>query len=144
MKLRLMDLLACPMCKRFPLKLLMFSVEKRSKPKELPSKCPLYCAFKGGWVKDVKPTDDECLECFSKEVVEGLIICEECYRWYPIIDEIPHMLPDDLRVADPVEELEFMKKWHEKFPREVLEKGKPFNEESLKEMKAKRSRRHGQ
>ncbi|MHC1600888.1 MAG: Trm112 family protein [Candidatus Nezhaarchaeales archaeon] len=133
MKFRLMDLLACPMCKKFPLKLIVFNVESREKPKSLPSKCPLYCALKGGWVKDVNPSDEECLECFSKEVVEGLIVCEDCYRWYPIIDEIPHMLPDDQRVMDPDEELEFMRKWLEKFPREILEKGRPFNEASLKE-----------
>ena len=133
MKFRLMDLLACPMCKKFPLKLLVFKVEDREKPKSLPSKCPLYCAFKGGWVKDVNPSDEECLECFSKEIVEGLIICEECFRWYPIIDEIPHMLPDDQRLMEPDEELNFMKKWLDKFPKEILERGKPFNEATLRE-----------
>ncbi|MDH5816190.1 MAG: Trm112 family protein [Candidatus Nezhaarchaeota archaeon] len=144
MKLRLMDLLACPMCKKFPLKLLIFKIEERDRPKELPSKCPLYCAFKSGWVKDVKPTDDECLDCFSKEVVEGLIICDGCYRWYPIIDEIPHMLPDDLRLMDPDEELEFMRKWINKFPEEIAKSGKPFNEESLREERIKKGRRRGQ
>lgn len=133
MKFRLMDLLACPMCKKFPLKLLVFKVEDREKPKSLPSKCPLYCAFKGGWVKDVNPSDEECLECFSKEIVEGLIICEECFRWYPIIDEIPHMLPDDQRLMEPDEELNFMKKWFDKFPKEILERGRPFNEATLRE-----------
>lgn len=141
MKLRLMDLLACPMCKKFPLKLLVFKMEKRDRPKELPSKCPLYCALKDGWVKDVKPGDDECLDCFSREVVEGLIICEGCYRWYPVIDEIPHMLPDDLRVMDPDEELEFMRRWLNKFPEEILKSGKPFDEESLKEVGVKKDRR---
>jgi len=140
LKFRLMDLLACPMCKKFPLKLIIFKMEDREKPKSLPSKCPLFCVFKGGWVKDINPSDEECLECFSKEVVEGLIICEDCYRWYPIIDEIPHMLPDDLRVMDPNEELEFMRRWLEKFPKEILEKGKPFNEASLKEMVGKKRR----
>lgn len=139
-----MDLLACPMCKKFPLKLITFVIEEREKPKELPSKCPLYCALKNGRVEDVKPTDDLCLDCFSKEVVEGLIICEGCQRWYPIIDEIPHMLPDDQRIMDPNEELEFMKKWLEKFPREILESGKPFNKESLKEVSMRRARRRSQ
>lgn len=141
MKLRLMDLLACPMCKKFPLRLIIFNVESRERPQSVPSKCPLYCALKGGWVKDVNPSDDDCLHCFSREVIEGLIICDNCYRWYPIIDEIPHMLPDDQRLMDPEEELEFMRKWLERFPREVLEKGKPFNEASLKEGVVKRSKR---
>ena len=60
-------------------------------------------------------------------------MCEECLRWYPIIDEIPHMLPDDQRLMEPDEELNFMKKWLDKFPREILERGKPFNKASLKE-----------
>ncbi|HZW82158.1 MAG TPA: Trm112 family protein, partial [Candidatus Deferrimicrobium sp.] len=31
------------------------------------------------------------------EIVEGLIVCPKCQRWYPIRDEIPEMLPDELR-----------------------------------------------
>jgi len=31
------------------------------------------------------------------EIEEGILICSNCNRWYPIIETIPHMLPDDLR-----------------------------------------------
>ena len=60
----------------------------------------------------------------KKEIVSGLLECSNCKRWYPIIDEIPHMLPDDLR--DKKEDLEFLKKWREKVPSSVLEDGKPY------------------
>ncbi len=33
------------------------------------------------------------------EVVEGALYCTECSRFYPIIEKIPILLPDDLRDA---------------------------------------------
>jgi uncharacterized protein YbaR (Trm112 family) len=89
MKRRLLDLLACPITKDYPLELHVFEEEE--------------------------------------EIVSGLLICpdKKCGRWYPIIDEIPHMLPDDLR--DEKEDKEFLRKWEEKIPKTILGKGKPFN-----------------
>ena len=37
----------------------------------------------------------------KEEIVEGLLVCQECRRWYPIMDEIPQLLPDDLREQKP-------------------------------------------
>ena len=59
------------------------------------------------------------------EIVEGLIVCTSCNRWYPIIEEIPHMLPDNLREAK--ENLSFLRKWKREVPQKILEEGKPFN-----------------
>ncbi|MCS7097415.1 MAG: hypothetical protein NZ922_00295 [Candidatus Methanomethyliaceae archaeon] len=87
MKRRLLDILACPMCKYYPLELIVFEEEE--------------------------------------EIEEGLLICNNCNRWYPIIEAIPHMLPDDLR--DEKEDLEFLKKWQERAPEKILKSGKPFN-----------------
>jgi uncharacterized protein YbaR (Trm112 family) len=87
MKLRLMDILACPIDKYHPLELHVFEE------------------------KD--------------EIVEGLIVCPKCLRWYPIRDEIPEMLPDELRKAD--DDLPFLKKWREKAPPQIVSEGKPFN-----------------
>ncbi len=50
LKKKLMEILACPICKHYPLDLNVF---------------------------------DE-----KDEIVEGLITCQQCGRWYPIIDEI--------------------------------------------------------
>ncbi len=61
----------------------------------------------------------------KEEVVEGLIVCPKCSRWYPIRDEIPEMLPDELRKEK--EDLPFLKKWREKVPEKTLLEGKPFN-----------------
>jgi len=61
----------------------------------------------------------------KEEVSSGLITCSKCNRWYPIIDEIPHMLPDELRELN--EDLPFLQKWKEKIPANILQDGKPFN-----------------
>ena len=61
----------------------------------------------------------------KSEIIEGLIVCPRCFRWYPIRDEIPEMLPDELRKE--TEDLPFLKKWREKTPEKILSEGKPFN-----------------
>ncbi len=61
MRRKLLDILACPIDKFYPLRMMEFS-----------SNDP-----------DV--------------VVDGVLLCDKCGRFYPIIDEIPVMLPDDLR-----------------------------------------------
>jgi uncharacterized protein YbaR (Trm112 family) len=87
MKRRLLDILACPICKHHPLQLEVFQE--------------------------------------AEEIDEGMLICGSCSRWYPIIESIPHMLPDDLR--DQNEDREFLMKWKKETPEQVLSQGKPFN-----------------
>jgi len=60
----------------------------------------------------------------KEESIEGLLLCTECNRWYPISDEIPQMLPDDLREAK--EDLEWLSKWKSQVPERVLTQGQPF------------------
>ena len=60
----------------------------------------------------------------KEEIIEGLLVCTECDRWYPISDEIPQMLPDDLREAK--EDLMWLEKWKSRVPARVLSEGKPF------------------
>ena len=87
MKRKLMDILACPIDKFYPLQLQVFEEKE--------------------------------------EITSGIITCPKCNRWYPIIDEIPHMLPDDLREQN--EDLPFLQKWKDKIPETILTEGKPFN-----------------
>lgn len=61
----------------------------------------------------------------KEEISEGLLVCPECDRWYPISDEIPQMLPDDLREAK--EDLAWLQKWKERVPESVIRSGKPFH-----------------
>lgn len=87
MKRKLMDILACPIDKSFPLELSVFEEKE--------------------------------------EIISGIITCPKCNRWYPIIDEIPHMLPDELREQN--EDLPFLQKWKEKISEKTLQEGRPFN-----------------
>jgi uncharacterized protein YbaR (Trm112 family) len=59
------------------------------------------------------------------EIVDGMLICSKCLRWYPIRNEIPELLPDNLRKKRI--EVEFLKNWKEKIPKEILSEGKPYN-----------------
>ncbi|MDH5451032.1 MAG: Trm112 family protein [Candidatus Bathyarchaeota archaeon] len=87
MKKKLMDILACPIDKYYPLELRVFEEKE--------------------------------------EIIAGIITCPKCLRWYPIRDEIPEMLPDELRTEK--DELIFLRKWKEKIPQKILLEGKPFN-----------------
>jgi Uncharacterized conserved protein len=124
-KYRLMDLLACPMCKTFPLNLIVLSEKtvERSPPDQRRPICELYCGYRN--VKTSELQNPPCDECYKKEIVEGFLYCPNCKRWYPIIDEIPRMLPDKLRKKE--EELAFLKKHASKLPKSLVEEGLPFN-----------------
>ena len=88
MQKRLLDILACPIDKHYPLGLV-----------ELESK--------------------------GEVIVEGLLTCSECGRYNPIIDEIPVMLPDNLR--NRKEDLGFLEKWGSRLPDQVVHGGKPWS-----------------
>lgn len=88
MKRKLLDLLACPIDKHYPLLLYEFEIN-----------------------------DDI--------IINGLLFCSKCNRYYPIIDEIPVMLPDSLRKTE--EDLSFLDRWKEKMPNSIVLAGKPYN-----------------
>jgi uncharacterized protein YbaR (Trm112 family) len=88
MNKKLMEILACPIDKHFPL---------------------------------------ELVELTSKEEVvsEGIIFCSKCSRYYPIIEEIPVMLPDELR--DKNQDIEFLNKYKSALPDKIVIKGSPWH-----------------
>jgi uncharacterized protein YbaR (Trm112 family) len=92
MRRSLLDILACPIDKHYPLILHEF-------------------------------------ESQGEVVVNGLLECTECGRYYPIVDEIPIMLPDDLRKRE--EDLAFLERWKAKVPEHILYEGKPHHLERL-------------
>ncbi|MHA1197702.1 MAG: Trm112 family protein, partial [Promethearchaeota archaeon] len=60
------------------------------------------------------------------EIDSGLIYCEKCNRWYPIIETIPQMLPDEYRNEHT--EIEFLNKYKNLLEPEVTSKNlKPFH-----------------
>ena len=88
MNKKMMEMLACPIDKHFPL---------------------------------------EIFESNSKEqiVLEGAIYCSKCSRFYPIIEEIPIMLPDELRNKE--QDIEFLKRNQSKFPEKIIKQASPWH-----------------
>ncbi len=58
-------------------------------------------------------------------VSEGVIVCTKCSRFYPIIEEIPIMLPDELR--DKKLEINFLKKYKKELPEKIIKNGLPWH-----------------
>ncbi|AJM91853.1 MULTISPECIES: Trm112 family protein [Nitrosopumilus] len=84
----MIDILACPIDKSFPLEL--FEIEEN-----------------------------------NNIVSEGVLFCSKCSRFYPIIEEIPIMLPDELR--DKKQEIEFLKNFRDKLPEKIITKANPWH-----------------
>ncbi len=129
MKYRLLNFIACPYCKDkgFPFKLIVIETkryENRVLPSDLPRPlCDLYCGYRNERVE--KGREYPCDECIKIEVVTGVLLCPSCNRWFPIIDEIPRILPDDYR--DKEEDVAFLRRYEDKLPPEVKYQGLPHN-----------------
>ena len=69
----------------------------------------------------------ELFEINQKEdvVIEGAIFCSKCTRFYPIMEEIPIMLLDDLR--DKKHEMEFLNKNKDNLPEKIITKANPWH-----------------
>ncbi len=65
------------------------------------------------------------LESDAEKIVNGAFFCAKCSRFYPVIDEIPVMLPDELRNKD--EDLRFLQKWRDKLPDKIINNGRPWH-----------------
>jgi len=62
----------------------------------------------------------------KKDIIsEGVLFCQKCSRFYPIIEEIPIMLPDDLR--DKKQEIEFLKNYKDKLPEKIITMANPWH-----------------
>jgi uncharacterized protein YbaR (Trm112 family) len=88
MKRSMLDILACPVDKHYPLELYEINTQ-------------------------------------DQEVQEGILFCPKCSRFYPITEEIPVMLPDELR--EKQRDLDFLGKWQDKVPEKVKNQGKPWH-----------------
>jgi uncharacterized protein YbaR (Trm112 family) len=58
-------------------------------------------------------------------VEEGVLFCNDCSRFYPIVEEIPIILPDELR--DRFRDIDLLKKWRTNLPKKVTEKALPWH-----------------
>lgn len=63
-------------------------------------------------------------EINNLEIESGLLYCHKCVRYYPIINGIPLMLPDNQR--NFISESRFLSKWYSKIPDEIKTNSMPF------------------
>ena len=88
MNKKMIEILACPIDKHFPLEIFDLSSKKEI-------------------------------------IMEGAMFCSECSRYYPIVDEIPIMLPDELR--DKNQDILFLKKYKNNLPEKIVNNGAPWH-----------------
>ena len=72
---------------------------------------------------EIDTADDKTIN--ENVIKEGVLFCSQCSRFYPIIEEIPVMLPDELR--DKEKDIQFLQKWHEKIPSKIIKNGHPLH-----------------
>lgn len=86
LSVELLEVLACPMCRG--------DVEYRTDDVFLV--CPR-CTIR--YHKGTVGERESCGKCTGglEEVKGEVLVCGSCKRWYPVIDDIPHMLPDEMR-----------------------------------------------
>jgi uncharacterized protein YbaR (Trm112 family) len=78
-----------------------------------------------GSVEDKKDNTSNDFSNNDIIIEEGILFCNCCYRFYPIMEEIPIILPDELR--DKNKDLEFIKKWSDSLPEKVVKKALPWH-----------------
>ena len=94
MRRSMLDILACPLDKYYPLELI-----------------------------EIDTAEDKIIT--ENVIKEGVLFCSQCSRFYPIIEEIPVMLPDELR--DKEKDIQFLQKWQEKIPSKIIKNGNPWH-----------------
>jgi len=69
----------------------------------------------------------DIFESESKDevVIEGALFCQKCSRFYPIIEEIPILLPDELR--NKKQDLDFLKNNQTKLPEKIIKQASPWH-----------------
>jgi uncharacterized protein len=132
MKKHMLDILACPIDKNYPLELIELNVKELEKDKIKENYHPLNSdennnivkknknRGEGNKVNEIKHNDEKVIV-----VIDGILYCKKCSRFYPIIDEIPIMLPDELREKE--KDLQFLKKWKHTIPEEILTQSNPWH-----------------
>lgn len=54
----------------------------------------------------------------EKEVIDGMLFCDKCNRFYPIKNSIPSILPDHLREIK--RDLNFIQKYKDQIPTNII------------------------
>ncbi len=120
---RMLDILVCPFDKESELELYELHTKKFDKTDEnISQSSPTNVTKVNEKKSDVALTN---LANYDVVIEEGILFCNSCCRFYPIVEEIPIILPDELR--DKVMDLGFLKKWSKSLPEKVLKEALPWH-----------------
>ena len=123
----MLDILVCPFDKESSLELYELSTKnfEKTDSKIILESNMQNVKIEGGFVENKKdktskdPSDDDII------IEEGILFCNSCSRFYPIVEEIPIILPDELR--DKNKDMEFITKWSNSLPEKVVKKALPWH-----------------
>ena len=107
----MLDILACPMDKHYPLELFEINIKKDNENKNDHDNNNIVIT-------------EGILFC-TNNVKFSILFCTKCSRFYPIIEEIPVMLPDELREKQT--DIDFLKRWNNKLPEKIIKHGNPWH-----------------
>lgn len=117
----MLDILACPMDKNYPLDLIELHVKELENDDKKTKKNNLTVNQEINNIRaEVNKDKDKVIV-----IIEGILYCKKCLRFYPIVDEIPIMLPDELREKE--KDLEFLNKWKNNIPQDILKNANPWH-----------------
>ncbi len=128
----MLDILACPIDKNYPLELIELAIKNLEKDNLKENVHPTNNEENNNSIKKIQ--NDSGLnhknEIHDNDeqvtvIIDGILFCKKCSRFYPIIDEIPIMLPDELR--DKQKDLQFLKKWENSLPELILKNSNPWH-----------------
>ena len=116
MRKSLLEILACPIDKHTPLELFEINVNSTNKSS-------IDKQDENGITQDELTYNHTSYE--KVIVKDGVLFCSRCSRFFPIIDEIPIMLPDELRERE--KDLQFLLEWETKLPSKIIDHGVPWH-----------------
>jgi len=126
-----LDILVCPFDKVSSLELIVFKIHLNSSTESSRSSSltDQDAITKDGVNMETNKTNHQdgpiTTSALSSEIIqEGLLLCRTCMRFYPITEEIPIILPDELR--DKKNDIQFLKTWKESIPNDLLKNLKPW------------------
>ena len=116
MRKSLLEILACPIDKHSPLELFVINVHSTNKSS-------IDKQDENGITQDELTYNHTSYE--NVIIEDGVLFCSRCSRFFPIRDEIPIMLPDELRERE--KDLQFLLEWETKLPSKILDHGVPWH-----------------
>ena len=118
---QLLDILVCPFDKESSLELF----ELKTRKFEANNDVVIDENDKGE--RGLKDSPSNIKDQYNKDIVieEGVLFCNDCSRFYPIVQEIPIILPDELRDKD--KDMEILNKWSNSLPDKIIKKGFPWH-----------------